>query len=48
MKSEVFANTALAAQYVASQGNIHFGAIASKEAAKVYGLEVLQIIMLMI
>lgn len=42
MKGEIFANTALAAQYVASQGNIHFAAIASKEAAQVYGLEVLQ------
>lgn len=42
MKGEVCANTALAAQYVASQNNKHYGAIASKEAAEVYGLEIIQ------
>lgn len=42
MKGEALANTAIAAQYVASQKNKHYGAIASLDAAKVYGLKVLQ------
>lgn len=37
-----FANTATAAKYVAQQHNPHFAAIASKKAAQIYGLEILQ------
>ena len=37
-----YANTALAAQYVASQNNRHIAAIASAETAALYGLKVLE------
>lgn len=35
-------NTALSARYVADSDNIHYGAIASKRAASIYGLKVLK------
>lgn len=34
-------NTAIAAKFVADKGDIHCGAIASKETAKLYGLDIL-------
>lgn len=37
-----FTNTATAAQYVAKEKNPHLGAIASRKAAEIYGLDVLQ------
>ena len=37
-----YANTALAAQYVADQNNPHIAAIASEETAALYGLKVLE------
>ncbi len=37
-----YANTALAAQYVASQNNRHIAAIASEETAALYGLKVIE------
>ncbi len=37
-----FANTALAAQYVAAQNNRHIAAIASAETAALYGLKVIE------
>lgn len=37
-----FANTALAAQYVAAQNNRHIAAIASEETAALYGLKVIE------
>ena len=41
-EAEEFSNTALAARYVAEQGDPSLGAIASRETAKLYGLEVLE------
>lgn len=41
LESREFANTALAAQYVAEKGDKSIGAIASRETAGLYGLEVL-------
>lgn len=41
LESSEFANTALAAQYVAEKGDVSLGAIASRETASLYGLEVL-------
>lgn len=42
IKPQSFSNTAAAAKFVSENNNKHFGAIASKIAAKLYGLEVLQ------
>ncbi|MBR4826599.1 MAG: chorismate mutase [Bacteroidales bacterium] len=41
LESEEFANTALAAQFVAESGDVTLGAIASRETAALYGLDVL-------
>ncbi|KAF0161440.1 MAG: phospho-2-dehydro-3-deoxyheptonate aldolase [Ignavibacteria bacterium] len=40
---EYFADTAMSVQRVAEEGNQHFAAIASEEAAKLYGLKILKI-----
>lgn len=40
-KTTSFVNTALAAQHVKNEGNIHLAAVASEETAKLYGLKVL-------
>jgi len=42
IQTHEYANTATAAQYVSDQKNSHLGAIASKKAAELYDLEVLQ------
>ncbi len=39
---EYFADTAMSVQRVADEGNPHFAAIASEEAAKLYGLKILK------
>lgn len=41
MHQNLYANTALAAKFVAETGNISFGAVASKETAEIYGLSIL-------
>ena len=41
MKLIPYPNTALAAQYVAEEGDIHKAAIASRDTAELYGLEIL-------
>ncbi|MBR4809356.1 MAG: chorismate mutase [Bacteroidales bacterium] len=41
LESEEFANTAIAAQHVAEAGDVTLGAIASRETAALYGLQVL-------
>lgn len=42
IQTESFANTALAAQFVAQQNDPTLGAVASKETARLYGLTVLE------
>lgn len=42
LESREFANTALAAQYVAETGDKTIGAIASRETAELYGLDILE------
>jgi len=42
IKEQEFENTALAAQFVAQQGDPSVGAIASAETAKIYGLDILK------
>lgn len=42
MNAHEFANTATAAKYVAEQKNPHLGAIASRKAAELYNLDILQ------
>lgn len=42
IKPQSFSNTAAAAKFVSESKNQHFGAIASKIAAKLYGLEILK------
>ena len=41
LKKKEFANTAIAAKEVANKNNIHIAAIASKETAKLYNLDIL-------
>lgn len=41
LSEKQYANTALAAKYVAERGDKHVGAIASAEAAEIFGLDVL-------
>lgn len=42
IQTHEYANTATAAKFVAEEQNSHFGAIASKKAAELYRLEILQ------
>ncbi|MBR5905298.1 MAG: chorismate mutase [Bacteroidales bacterium] len=42
LESKEFANTAMAAKYVAETGDKSIGAIASRETAELYGLEILE------